>query len=64
MADTLQKQIEKCKKRIEIVAMLIEEQRAAGLSSEEAERVLALERSFLKILEDMMAKAGGNGPGS
>jgi len=63
MADTLQEQTEKCKKRIEIIAMLIEEQRAAGLSTEEAERVQGLERSFLKILENMM-KADGGSPGS
>jgi hypothetical protein len=61
MADTLDEQTPKCKKRIAIIKMLIEEQRAAGLSTEEAERVLSLERGFLKILEDM-TKAGGGSP--
>jgi hypothetical protein len=60
MADTLDEQTVKCKKRIAIIEMLIEEQRATGLSTEEAERVLSLERGFLKILEDM-TKAGGGG---
>ena len=59
MAETLEQQTAKCKKRIAIIEMLIEEQRAAGLSTQEAERVLSLERSFLKILEDM-TKAGQN----
>jgi hypothetical protein len=59
MADTLDEQTAKCKKRIAIIEMLIEEQRATGLSTEEAERVLSLERSFLKILENM-TKAGGS----
>jgi hypothetical protein len=59
MADTVKQQTAKCKKRIAIIEMLIEEQRAAGLSTQEAERVLSLERSFLKILEDM-TKAGQN----
>jgi len=60
MADTLDQQTDKCKKRIAIIEMLIEEQRAVGLSTEEAERVLGLERSFLKILEDMTRAGGGN----
>jgi hypothetical protein len=60
MADTLDQQTDKCKKRIAIIEMLIEEQRAAGLSTEEAERVLGLERSFLKILEGMTRAGGGN----
>ena len=60
MADTLEQQIDKCKKRIAIIEMLIEEQRTAGLSTQEAERVLGLERGFLKILDDM-SEAGGNG---
>ena len=60
MADTLDQQTDKCKKRIAIIEMLIEEQRAAGLSTQEAERVLGLERSFLKILEDMTRAGGGN----
>lgn len=59
MAETLEQQTAKCKRRIAIIEMLIEEQRAAGLSTQEAERVLSLERSFLKILEDM-TKAGQN----
>jgi hypothetical protein len=59
MADTLEQQIDKCKKRIAIIEMLIEEQRAAGLGTREAENVLGLERGFLKILDDM-TKAGGN----
>jgi len=58
-ADTLEQQIDKCKKRIAIIEMLIEEQRAAGLGTQEAERVLGLERGFLKILDDM-TQAGGN----
>ena len=57
MAETLEQQTAKCKKRIAIIEMLIEEQRAAGLSTQEAERVLSLERSFLKILEDMTKAA-------
>jgi cell division septum initiation protein DivIVA len=60
MADTLEQQAAKCKKRIAIIEMLIEEQRAAGLSTQEAERVLGLERSFLKILEDTSAAGGGS----
>ena len=60
MADTLDQQTDKCKKRIAIIEMLIEEQRAAGLSTEEAERVLGLERSFLKALEGMRRAGGGN----
>jgi hypothetical protein len=58
MTDTLL-QTAKCKKRIAVIEMLIEEQRATGLSTQEAERVLALEKSFLKILEDL-TKAGGD----
>ena len=58
MPAALEQQIEKCKSRIAVIEMLIEEQRAAGLSTQEAERVLGLEQSFLKILEDM-TKAGG-----
>ena len=60
MADTLDQQTDKCKKRIAIIEMLIEEQRAAGLSTEEAKRVLGLERSFLKILENMTKAGGGS----
>jgi hypothetical protein len=59
MADTLE-QTAKCKKRIAVIEMLIEEQRATGLSTQEAERVLALEKSFLKILEDMTKAGGGS----
>jgi hypothetical protein len=62
MADTLDQQTDKCKKRIAIIEMLIEEQRAAGLSTEEAKRVLGLERSFLKILEGMRAGGGNQAP--
>ena len=62
MADTLDQQTDKCKKRIAIIEMLIEEQRAAGLSTEEAKRVLGLERSFLKILEGMRAGGGNQTP--
>ena len=62
MADTLDEQTAKCKKRIAIIEMLIEEQRATGLSTEEAERVLSLERSFLKILEGMRAGGGNQAP--
>jgi uncharacterized protein YnzC (UPF0291/DUF896 family) len=60
MADTLDEQTAKCKKRIAIIEMLMEEQRATGLSTEEAERVLSLERSFLKILENMTKAGGGS----
>jgi hypothetical protein len=60
MADTLDEQTAKCKKRIAIIEMLIEEQRATGLSTEEAERVLSLERSFLKILANMTKAGGGS----
>jgi hypothetical protein len=60
MADTLEQQIDKCRKRIAIIERLLEEQRAAGLSTREVERVLALEQGFLKILGDM-TKAGGDG---
>jgi hypothetical protein len=62
MADTLDEQAAKCKKRIAIIEMLIEEQRATGLSTEEAERVLSLERSFLKILENMTKGGGSQNP--
>jgi len=62
MADTLDQRTDKCKKRIAIIEMLIEEQRAAGLSTEEAKRVLGLERSFLKILEGMRAGGGNHAP--
>jgi hypothetical protein len=60
MADTLDEQTAKCKKRIAIIEMLIEEQRATGLSTEEAEGVLSLERSFLKILENKTKAGGGS----
>jgi|RhiMetdeSRZDD1v2_1073273.scaffolds.fasta_scaffold827118_2 hypothetical protein len=54
MADNLEEQIWSCKKRIEIVRNLIEEQWANGLSTDEAERVLAQELSFLKILNEQL----------
>lgn len=54
MADNLEQQIWSCKKRIEIVRTLMEEQWANGLSTEEAERVLAQELSFLKILKEQL----------
>ena len=60
MADDLEQQIDNCKKRIAVIGTLIEEQRAAGLITAEAERVLALEASYLKVLEDMLA-CGGTG---
>ena len=59
MADNLEQQIDNCKKRIAVIGTLIEE-RAAGLITAEAERVLALEASYLKVLEDMLA-CGGTG---
>jgi hypothetical protein len=57
MADKLERQIATCKQRIAVIQNLIAEQRAADLSTAEAERVLALEARFLKILEDMLAAA-------
>ena len=61
MADNLEQQIWSCKKRIEIVRTLIEEQWANGLSTDEAEGVLTLELSFLKILnEQLRAEEGVN----
>ena len=54
MADDLEQQIWSCKKRIEIVRTLIEEQWANGLSTDEAERVLTQELSFLKILNQQL----------
>jgi len=59
MAETLEQQTAKCKQRIAIIEMLIEEQREAGLSTQEAERVLGLEKGFLKILEDMKTASEG-----
>ena len=50
MADDLEQQIDNCKKRIAVIGTLIEDQRAAGLITAEAERVLALEASYLKVL--------------
>jgi hypothetical protein len=58
MADDLEQQIDNCNKRIAVIGTLIEEQRAAGLITAEAERVLALEASDLKVLEDMLAYGG------
>jgi hypothetical protein len=58
MADDLEQQIANCKRRIAVIGTLIEEQRAAGLITAEAERVLALEASYLKVLEDMLASGG------
>jgi len=54
MADDLEQQIWSCKKRIEIVRTLIEEQWSNGLSTDEAERVLTQELSFLKILNQQL----------
>lgn len=54
MADDLEQQIWSCKKRIEIVRTLIEEQWANGLSTDQAERVLTQELSFLKILNQQL----------
>ena len=54
MADNLEEQIWSCKKRIEMVRTLIEEQWANGLSTDEAERVLTQELSFLKILNEQL----------
>jgi hypothetical protein len=51
MAETLQQRIANCKRRMAVIRSLIEEQHAAGLSSNDAERVLALEAEFLKMLE-------------
>jgi len=55
MAETLDEQIANCKQRMAVIRTLIEEQRAAGLASGEAERVLALEAEFLVMLEDRLA---------
>jgi hypothetical protein len=60
MAETLEQQIANCKQRMAVVRSLIEEQRAAGLTSDDAERVLALEAEFLKMLEDRLSADGGN----
>jgi hypothetical protein len=38
-----------------VIRSLIEEQHAAGLSSNDAERVLALEAEFLRMLEDQLS---------
>jgi hypothetical protein len=55
MAETLEQQIANCKQRLAVIRSLIEEQRAAGLPSDEAERVLGLEAEFLKMLEDRLS---------
>ena len=60
MADTLAQQIAMCQRRMATVAALIEEERAAGLNTEDAERVLALEARFLRMLQDML-EAGEHG---
>jgi hypothetical protein len=55
MADTLEQQIAMCQRRMATIAALIEEERAAGLNTEHAERVLALEARFLQMLQDRLA---------
>jgi hypothetical protein len=52
MAETVEQQIAMCRRRMATLARLIEEERAAGLSTQEAERVLALEATLLKKLQD------------
>jgi hypothetical protein len=54
MAVTLEQQIAMCQRRIATIAALIKEERAAGLNTEDAERVLALETRFLRMLQDML----------
>lgn len=61
MAETVEQQNAMCRRRMATLARLIEEERAAGLSTEEAERVLALEAALLKKLQD---KCGADGPGA
>ena len=61
MADDLKQQIDNCKQRIGVIGTLIEEQRAAGLITAEAARVLALVASYLKVLEEMLASGGTGG---
>ena len=53
MAETLEQQIVMCQRRMALIAALIEEERSAGLNTEDAERVLALEARLLKLLQDM-----------
>lgn len=54
MAETLEQQIAMCQRRMVTIAGLIKEERAAGLNTEDAERVLALEARFLRMLQDML----------
>jgi hypothetical protein len=54
MAETLEQQIAKCQRRMATIAALNEEERAAGLNTEDAERVLALEAHFLQMLQTML----------
>jgi hypothetical protein len=63
MGETLEQQITNCKQRMAVIRSLIEEQRAAGLTSDEAERVLALEAEFHKMLEDRLSAEGSKQPG-
>ena len=58
MAETVEQRIANCKQRMTVIRTLIEEQRAAGLTADEAERVLALEAQFLKMMEDRLAADG------
>ena len=60
MADDLKRHIANCEKRMTVIRTLIEEQRASGVATENAERVLALETSFLKLLQDRLAAEGPN----
>jgi hypothetical protein len=55
MAERLEQRIADCKRRMAVVRRLIEEQRAAGVRTEEAERVLALEAGFLARLQELVA---------
>jgi hypothetical protein len=63
MAETVEEQIAMCRGRMAALATLIEEERAAGLSTEEAERVLALEAALLKNLQDKCGTDGQGAPG-
>ena len=54
MAETLEQQIAMCQRRMATIAALIKEERVAGLNTEAAERVLALEARFLSMLQDML----------
>jgi hypothetical protein len=61
MSDNLEQQVSNCKKRIETVRTLIEEQWVDGLPTDAAERVLAQELSWLKTLVEKLATGESTG---